>query len=279
MAELYRRSSQYRQWSFTTEQLHKIEAEVNSRSRLPSDLALSGEEERQLVLFFASDRINGFCEYFRLPSQVRATSLAYFRRFYLMHSVMEYDPKLILATCVFLAAKSENFFIPIAQFSEALNGIETSEILNLEFVLFKSLEFTLTVHNALRPLHGFFLDMQACGDFDPALLGQMHDTAKKLIVDTFSNDVIFLYTPSQIALAALMDANEFVVTQYMAQSMDGPNKSLDELLGIVERCRTQLKMGSQVSFTVDELKQVAKKLKQYNKSKDEEGPQRKRLKS
>lgn len=278
MAELYRRSSQYRQWSFTTEQLHKMEADVNNKNNLSCDMALNGEEERQLVLFFASDRINGFCEYFRLPSQVRATSLAYFRRFYLVHSVMEYEPKLILATCVFLAAKSENFFIPINQFSEALSGIETSEILNLEFVLFKSLGFTLTVHNALRPLHGFFLDMQACGDFDSALLGQMHDAAKKVVVDGFSNDAIFLFTPSQIALAALMDANEFVVTQYMAQSMDGPNKSLDELLGIVERCRAQLKTGSQVSFTVDELKKVAKKLKKYKRIMEQEGPQRKRLK-
>jgi len=278
MAELYRRSSQYRKWSFTSEQLSSIEAQVNHHAvGSGHDLALNGEEERQMVLFFASDRIRGFCEYFNLPSHVRATAVAYFRRFYLTNSVMEYDPKLVLPTCVFLAAKSENFFIPINHFAEALADTDPQQILDLEFVLFKSLEFTLVVHNALRPLQGFFLDMQSLGDFDPTMLGQMHDQAKQMVVQAFANDAIFLYTPSHIALAALMEANEFVVTQYMATSMDGPNKSLDDLLGIVERCRAQIRLGTQVTMGKDELKAVSKRLKQYY-SRKEEGPQRKRVK-
>lgn len=265
MAELYRRSSQYRHWSFTREQLAEMESAANGKfvasSPVAPDMMLDSQEERQLVLFFASDRIRGFCDYFRLPSHVRATSVAYFRRFYLVHSVMAYDPKLVLPTCVFLAAKAENFFIPITHFAEALSDIEPQQILDLEFCLFESLGFNLTVHNALRPLHGFFLDMQVSSDFDTALLGQIHDQAKAFIVDAFANDAIFLYTPSQIALAALMECNEFVVTQYMAQSMDGPNKGLDELLSIVESCRESIRQGSQVVFSKDELKQIAKRLK------------------
>lgn len=270
MAELYRRSSQYREWSFTSDQLANLEASVNSASLISPDVKLSLAEERQLVLFFASDRIQKFCEYFRLPSQVRATSVAYFRRFYLKHSVMEYDPKLILPTCVFLAAKAENFFIPIHQFAEALKDIEPQQILDLEFCLFETLGFNLTVHNALRPLHGFFLDMQSSGDFDNAMLGTMHDQAKSIIVDAFANDVVFLYTPSQIALAALMESNEFVVTQYMAQSMDGPNRSLDELLEIVDKCRQYLRQQSQVTYNGDELKLVSKKLKLVHSARKEQ---------
>ncbi|PRT55400.1 Cyclin CCL1 [Wickerhamiella sorbophila] len=268
-ADLYRRSSQYQKWSFTKDQLAELLAKPN-RNVPPHELALTVQEEQQLILYYAAEQVKSVCQQFKLPSQVRATAISFFRKFYMRYSVMEYHPKLILPTCVFFAAKAENAFMSITTFCDSLAKTEPSQILDLEFLLFKTLEFTATVHNGLRPLHGFFLDMQTVLDtFDRTELCSIHDKAKSLIVDSFVSDVCFLYTPTQIALAALMEVNELAATQYMAQSMDGPNTSLDRLLTLIHGCRQQLVVNLP---SQEEVKGISKKLSRYYKDTGSEGP-------
>lgn len=262
MSELYRASSQYRRWSFTAEALAELQRR-SARAAAPAEAALDARECEQLVYFFASDRLAAVCERLRLPSQVRGTAAAYFRRFYLLNSVHKHDPRLLLPTCVFLAAKSENCFVSAQHLAASLQNIEPGQVLALEFELFSGLQFTLAVHTALWPLQGFFLDIQAQTDVDRDVLGAMFDAARRLVIDCFSNDAIFLYTPSRIALAALMEANEFVVTEYMAQTMDGPNRALDALLASVQGCRELLQRGAMVDMSRDELKAASKKLKAH----------------
>jgi len=45
-----------------------------------------------------------------MPRATVATALHYFKRFYLRNSVMDYHPKEILVTCVYLACKVVIFF-------------------------------------------------------------------------------------------------------------------------------------------------------------------------
>lgn len=273
-AELYRRSSQYRLWSFTEDQLTTRISERHAMAA-SDELALTPQDELIVVLYYASEKIKDFCEVFALPSQVRATSVVFFRRFYLENSVLEYDPRLMLPTCVFLASKAENYFIPIAKFCEPLT-VEPPQIMQLEFALLKALKFTLTVHNALKPLHGFFLDMQANTEgFEVAELATIHDSAKKIIIDAFVSDVVFLYTPTHIALAALMEVNELLTTQYMASCMDGPNTSLDKLLEMVQACRQKLFVAQPPKT---EVKAIVKKLVAHHKTRHLEGPPQKRVK-
>ena len=259
MAELYRKSSQFRLWSFDAPTLAQMKSRNFKRSA--DEAYLDAHEAEQLVLFFASDKLGAICEHLNLPSQVRATSAAYFRRFFLVNSANDYDPRLLLPTCVFLAAKSENCFITADQLASSLQNIDAQRVRALEFELFSTMKFTLTVHNGLWPLQGFFLDIQRCTDTDQETLAAMFDSARKLVIECFANDVVFLYSPSRIALAALMAANEFVVTEFMAVSMDGPNRSLDTLLESVHACREKMNERSQVTMSKEELKQVNKKLK------------------
>ena len=51
-----------------------------------------------------------------MPHNVKGTALHYFRRFYLNNSVMDYHPKEILVTSVYLASKVEEFNISMQQF-------------------------------------------------------------------------------------------------------------------------------------------------------------------
>ena len=58
------------------------------------------------------------CEKFKppMPNCVKGTSFHYFKRFYLNNSMMDYHPKEILVTAVYLACKVEEFNVSMQQF-------------------------------------------------------------------------------------------------------------------------------------------------------------------
>lgn len=276
-SDLYRRSSQYRKWTFTREQLEKMETKVNRRVA-PTELALSPAEEKRLVSFCATEQLKQLCEAHKLSSQVRATALAYFRRFYLKHSVMEFLPRLVLPTCVFLAAKAENQFVPLTKFCEVVAKLDPQDILDFEFSLFSALEFTLSVHSPTWPLHGLFLDMQTvlAENNEVELLCEIHDKAKALLLSTLASDASFLYTPTQIALAAMMAVHPLKTTEYMALCMGSQDLPLERLLKIVEECKDMLVAFGKDLVSLDEFKALSKRLNQYYKSKDKDNAKRQR---
>lgn len=67
---------------------------------------LSHTQERTLLRFYEL-QLRDFCRRFTpsMPRATVATALHYFKRFYLRNSVMDYHPKEILVTCVYLACK------------------------------------------------------------------------------------------------------------------------------------------------------------------------------
>ena len=96
-----------------------------------------------------------FCDKFKppMPSYVKGTSSHYFKRFYLHNSVMNYHPKEILVTAVYLACKVEEFNVSMQQFIANVQGNQeraTNIILNNELLLMQELQFHLTVHNPFR---------------------------------------------------------------------------------------------------------------------------------
>ena len=162
-----------------------------------------------------------------MPTQVKATAVSFFKKFYLVNSVMEYHPKNILYTCVFLAAKSENYFMSIESFCKALPKTEPKDVLDLEFIVLQSLKFTLLVHHPFRPLYGFFLDFQAVllhpsplmYDVNIDTIGGMYDKAKKWLSDyALLSDVAFLFSPPQIALAAMYDIDKRITDRYLKKN-------------------------------------------------------------
>lgn len=234
--QLYRHTSQYQLWSMTKEKLkskrvatHEKAAE-KTRQLLAlkssergfalgpeqiEDVILTFDEEQSLVLAYAS-RVEKIAQIFNMPSQVKATAVSYFRKFYLVHSVMDYHPKNILYTCVFLAAKAENFFVPVAKFCAQIPKSEPSHILDLEFLVLESLSFTLMVQNGIRPLHGFFLDLQTVLPTTPKqVLGDVLNNAKPILLEGLLSDALFHFTPPQIALAGLSLSNEPLIKQYL----------------------------------------------------------------
>uniref|UniRef100_A0A060T8V4 ARAD1C32648p n=1 Tax=Blastobotrys adeninivorans TaxID=409370 RepID=A0A060T8V4_BLAAD len=292
--DLYRHSSQFRLWSFTKDEFHqrqldtyargkeKMERRLQEKGLLGKLEPLTFEQEVKIIKVYAS-KVEKITELFKMPSQVQGTAISYFRKFYLVYSVMDYHPMNILYTCVFLATKSENHFISIERFCAGLKRTEPATILGLEFLLLQSLSFTLAVQSGLRPLHGFFLDMQsALPDLSSSAIGSLHDRARKILIKGFITDALFLYTPPQVALAALHTADKDLTEKYLLARHQKP--VADKLLAIIHDCQPELTNTDLPSS--EEAKEIDKKLhylvnpdKFAKRSHDGDGPQSKKAKT
>ena len=76
---------------------------------------------------------------------------------------MDYHPKNILVTCVYLACKVEEFNVSMAQFVANVRGDRVRAqdiILTNELLLMQQLDYHLTVHNPYRPVEGFLIDIK-----------------------------------------------------------------------------------------------------------------------
>lgn len=265
--DLYRRLSQYRLWSYTDESLAARkrrtrdrgikrvndkfdEAHKRLRDAHPEPFAEHGPQltREVLVEYFTPQEETNYLTYYcmmilrlldslKMPSQVKATAVLFFRKFYLVNLVMEYHPRNVLFTCVFLAAKLENCFMKLDAFVNAArksnSKLTEKDIADLEFTVLQLLKFTLLVHHPFRPLYGFFLDFQLVlmSPADPVLtvdrLGALYDRAKRWLSDqALLTDVQFLYTPPQIALAALYSVDPAMVEAYITKKFPEPETTI-----------------------------------------------------
>ena len=97
------------------------------------------------------------------PSCTQGTAFQYMKRFYLNNSVMNYHPKQIMVTCVYLACKVEEFNVPMERFVANVKGDNTKAkdfVLNNELMLMEQLKFHLTTHNPFRSVEGFLIDIK-----------------------------------------------------------------------------------------------------------------------
>ncbi|XP_065200079.1 cyclin-C-like [Planococcus citri] len=206
MAGNFWRSSHYQQWIFDKQDL------IRERQH---DLAILTDEEYQKIIMFFANCIQYIGEQHKLRQQVIATATVYFKRFYARNSLKSIDPLLLAPTCIFLAAKVEEFgtisnnrlvvtctnMVKSTQFK----GIYSQEypyranhILECEFYLLENLDCCLIVYQPYRPLLQLIGD---CGHDD-----QLLSLAWRLINDSLRTDVSLLYPPYQIAIGCLQIA-------------------------------------------------------------------------
>jgi cyclin H len=76
---------------------------------------------------------------------------------------MDFHPKQVLVTCVYLAAKVEEFNVSMTQFVANVRGDREKAsdiVLNNELLLMQQLKYHLNVYNPLRPIEGFIIDLK-----------------------------------------------------------------------------------------------------------------------
>ncbi|CAH1117269.1 unnamed protein product [Phaedon cochleariae] len=263
---MFSTSTQCKYWMFSIsneDELSKLRDRANQKhiknyGRQVNDAAkyevfLTSEEEKIMVKRYEL-HLRDFCKRFQppMPRYVIGTSFHYFKRFYINNSVMNYHPKEIMVTCIYLACKVEEFNVSIQQFVANIKGDRekaTDIILNNELLLMEQLSFHLSIHNPFRPVEGLLIDIKTRGSLqDPERLrsGIEHFLERSLLTD-----VILLYSPSQVALAAVLHAASKLqenLDSYVTDILfgeDGRGK-LEELIEAVRAIRSMVKMVDSV---------------------------------
>ncbi|CAI8042952.1 Cyclin-H [Geodia barretti] len=168
-------STQKDHWLFKGEEdLERLRAAANSaycekHAKAAAEKGvqmLSSAEERLLCQYFIKKLLE-FCNVFepRVPRSAVATAAAYFKRFYLNTSAMEYSPRQIFFCCVYLAFKIDEYVVSVDQFGNTITPDLRQDVvqyvLSHELLLLKRLKFHLTIHTPFRPMEGFLIDIKA----------------------------------------------------------------------------------------------------------------------
>ncbi|KAI9498699.1 cyclin-like protein [Zychaea mexicana] len=258
---IYEESSQYRHWRFSPSQIwdtrksnHEAavervrrnfqEDQRESQEATTNDLKyLSVDDELVLCRFFES-QLQGICSHFKFPDVVMATAVIYMKRFYLHNTVMDYHPKDVLLTCLFLATKSEGERISIEQFVLDLQLPDSDVVLGLEFIVSQGLKFEYLIHHPYRPAYGFFLDMQTISGMDIQPLKETYTKVQRIIKSMLLTDVCLIYQPSQLALAAFVIAGKetsfdakvisYIETRFGSEQKDQLLQMFDKIADILE---------------------------------------------
>lgn len=230
----YAQTSQARNWCFSPSELARIRSTGNqaARRRLetlwneenaasPSSSSassipfLSVDDELALITYYLV-KVGQIVRAFGLPELVEATATTFVKRFYLRNTCMDFHPKNIVITCIFLASKAENYPLNLQDFARKLAGkssdpavIEENRktVLDLEFLVSQSLQFEYSVTGAQRALYGLILDLQSLeGGPSREQLHKLAAESHKNLTNSRLTDAEFIYTPSQIALACIRAA-------------------------------------------------------------------------
>ncbi len=240
----------------------------------------------------------------------KATAVQYLKRFYLSNSPMTYHPKSIMPCALFLATKTENHYTPLKAFAGKVPK-SAEDVIAPEFVITQGLRFTFDVRHSFRGLEGGFMELIAVVDGKGKALGLDEEpfkslpprtsaqgaaekqkppptdlgnrirnahTAAKDILKTSAQltDAYFMYTPSQIWLAALYIVDEPLARAYLDAKFPTPADSEPKstrtaefkikLLATIHRLATLLQSQA-ISETLNptpeyiaELKRIDKKL-------------------
>ncbi|XP_054285882.1 cyclin-H [Macrosteles quadrilineatus] len=253
---MYSCSTQRKSWTFPDEAgLQKLRDEAN-RKYISSHKMKEGEEsvyltsaEERVLLLHYQLQLRDFCRKFHpaMPRAVAGTAFNYFKRFYLNNSVMDYHPKEILVTCVFLACKVEEFNVSIFQFVSNIKGDREKAsdiIINNEMLLMRHLNYQLTVHNPFRAVEGALIDIKTRSQLLNAerLRPSVEDALDKL----FLTDACLLFAPSQIALAAILHAVSKLqenLDSFVTEILLGPTHQdyIVHIIEIIRKIRSMIK--------------------------------------
>lgn len=144
-------------------------------------------------------------------------------------------------TCAYLACKTEEFNVSIGQFVGNIKGdrIKAMDIiLSNELLLMQQLNYYLTVHNPFRPIEGFLIDIKTrCTMVNP---DRLRNGIDEFVDKTFLTDACLLFSPSQIALAAVLHAaskEQENLDSYVTESLF--HQAKDKLSVLIEAVRSK----------------------------------------
>jgi len=203
MAANYWNSTQAIYWTFTKSELTDIRKQVaDGNQHLHAKYPIP---DRRLMNIWMQQNLVRLAKRMALRQQALATAQAYIKRFYLVVEIRKTNPYLIMTTAVYLACKMEEcpqhirlMLGEAARQWPELGVSESGKIGECEFAMISTLNSRLIVHHPYRSL----------GDLAP-LFGLSTDEqglAHCVVNDSYNTDLLLLYPPHIIALAAIFMA-------------------------------------------------------------------------
>ena len=251
--ERYRQSTQYKLWSFTPPHLASLRAECNGLARkaisarlqatAPDEALpefLTPEEEASLVVFYTSELLRA-AAFMELPTEIRATSAVFLRRFYVTNSIMTYPPTELLKTCLFFGSKAEGTFQRLADFADKFPNTTPEQVLAAEYILSQGIRFALDVKHPFRALEGAVMQLRTLADLDQARIDRAHGRAREVLkFSPLVTDAYFHYTPSQIMLASLAMADEELAERLVQGATAADAGLRGKIWDLIGACRAML---------------------------------------
>ncbi|TFY59612.1 hypothetical protein EVJ58_g5673 [Rhodofomes roseus] len=241
---IYEASTQYRHWRFSPEDLAHTRASLNTAAVSLIRDAFEADEARRPYLF-------------QFPEEVEATAMTYLKRFYLKNTVMDWHPKNVMLTALFLATKTTNHPISVATYTSRIPKTQPSDVLDLEFLVAQSLGFDFAVWHAHRALWGSALDVQVLPDITSAEVRRVHQIALNYVHASRLTDAEFIYTPAQIALASLSMVSAPLAEIWARRTYAD---KADLLLAVLEPIKTMISTHGQAP-DVEAVRNVDRRLK------------------
>lgn len=279
---LFSNSTQKKYWIFpSVEEVRRLREEANTEFIQKIGFEQMTEEELKYILIPHQEykltlayeyEIKKFCMSFStpLPSFVIATSIIYFKRFYLHNSIMEYNPEDIMITCIFLACKVEEYYVSIQNFASncSLMPKEACEkvVRDNELLVMLKLHYHLTIYKPYKAIDGFLLDIRTrCKDVK-FNFERVQKIALEFVDRSLHTDVFLLYSPSQIALAAVLHSvhreghnlDEYVLTVLLN---DTPQEVMSKVIEQIKKLRKLVKHQERINR--NEIAEIEKKLRTF----------------
>ena len=177
-------------------------------------------QEHKVVCKYYEKILFHYCQKFQppLPYSVIFTAFVYFKRIYTQTSIMEHSPADMISVCLYMACKVEEYNVSVDKFImiyPETDRLQTADdILSNEMGLMSLLNYQLIVHSPKRALEGFFIDIKTRFKQNEDM-DKYREISNEFLNAVLFSDAVFLYTPSQLALAALFAASKDVVRNYI----------------------------------------------------------------
>lgn len=210
----FKNSTHKKHWVLKSSQLQEIRTSVHSQftTKLAGHLLVQESEltqfelniqEQEAVIINLSDNLFKAGFHLTLPPKVISTAVQYFRRFYLYHSICEFDPIHLMYTSLYVACKTEEINIGDAQrFCSYFKHTDPQHILKYEIVLISGIKFHLYIFAPFKPLDAI-LEMLKKYEMSESDLDSIKSKATSLIYDSLLTDLIYTTTPAMIAITAV----------------------------------------------------------------------------
>ncbi|KAK1444536.1 cyclin ccnh rpt1 domain containing protein [Babesia gibsoni] len=199
-----RTTTHLQNWLFASEAKFRERQELTFHSAVErlkakgiEEAPVTLEEELWLVKYY-SFQLSGFLSSNHMKETVKETALVFFNRFYLMRSMLEHDPRLVMFTCVTLAIKLEdmwrNYFVD--KLLGSVEGLDITRVFAMEAVVCDALNF-----NFLYLKESLGIDDDILGEHLGLILSVCNEAQKDAVMMNVIPEFTFLYTPTQLAVA------------------------------------------------------------------------------